>query len=223
MMSMTVSSPLLCAYFAPAPVPRTSVSHAKMAFIDTLEGTGEETGGEIWDPLDISGSVSDEALMWFRAAELKHGRAAMLATVGYMVGAAGITFPGEIAGGVTFASVNADGVYNAWGNVPEEGKLQILSVILMIEWAQETKKPHYMRGGVPGKVDQLPFDGVKGIWAPKIKFWDPLGFTNALSAEQKAKKRKAELKNGRLAMIGMISFLVGHSLPGSVPALASTF
>eukprot|EP00966_Prymnesium_polylepis_P225552 5217809-Prymnesium_polylepis.1 len=41
------------------------------------EGTGEETGGEIWDPLDIAGSVSDEALMWFRHAELKHGRAAM--------------------------------------------------------------------------------------------------------------------------------------------------
>jgi hypothetical protein len=40
------------------------------------EGTGEETGGEIWDPLDIAGSVGDEALMWFRAAELKHGRVA---------------------------------------------------------------------------------------------------------------------------------------------------
>jgi hypothetical protein len=43
------------------------------------EGTGEETGGEIWDPLDIAGSVGDEALMWFRASELKHGRVAMCA------------------------------------------------------------------------------------------------------------------------------------------------
>ena len=42
------------------------------------EGTGEETGGEIWDPLGISNAVSDEAMMWFRAAELKHGRAAMV-------------------------------------------------------------------------------------------------------------------------------------------------
>ena len=73
------------------------------------EGTGEETGNEIWDPLDIAGSVGDEALMWFRAAELKHGRVAMLASVGYLVGAAGITFPGEIAKGVSFASVNSDG------------------------------------------------------------------------------------------------------------------
>jgi len=194
-----------------------------MAFIDTLEGTGEETGGEIWDPLDLSGSVGDEALMWFRASELKHGRVAMLATVGYMTTAAGITFPGDIANGVSFASVAEGGAFSAWGSVPEAGKLQILSLIFMLELSTESKKPHYMRGGVPGKIDQLPFDGVKGIWAPKIKFWDPLGFMGALSEEQKAKKRKAELKNGRLAMIGMISFLVGHNLPGAVPALSSAF
>merc|ERR1719267_169793 len=191
----------------------------QMAFVDTLEGTGEETGGEIWDPLDISGSVGDEALMWFRAAEPKHGRVAMLATVGYLTGAAGITFPGEIAKGVTFASVNEGGVFSAWSSVPEAGKLQILSLIFMLELATESKKPHYMRGGVPGKIDSLPFDGVKGIWTPKIKFWDPLNFTGALSAEQLAKKRKAELKNGRLAMIGVISFAFSHIIPGSVPAV----
>ena len=86
---------------------------ATMAFIDSLEGTGEETGGEIWDPLGISNAVSDEAMMWFRAAELKHGRAAMLGSVGYLIGAAGITFPGEIAKGVSFASVNSDGTRRA--------------------------------------------------------------------------------------------------------------
>merc|ERR1719311_1451417 len=217
---LALSSPLVAQAYVAAPVPaRLSRCNAKMAFIDTLEGTGEETGGEIWDPLDISGSVGDEALMWFRASELKHGRAAMLACVGYITGAAGITFPGEIAKGVSFASVNADGPFNAWGNTPVEGKLQILLLIFALEFATESKKPHYMRGGVPGKLDQLPFAGIKGLWAPNIKFWDPLGFTNALSPEQKARKRKAELKNGRLAMIGMMSFLLGHSIPGSVPAV----
>ena len=137
--------------------------------------------------------------MWFRASELKHGRVAMLATVGYLAGAAGITFPGEIAKGVTFESVNANGVFSAWSNVPEEGKLQILSLIFLLELSSESKKPHYMRGGVPGRIDSLPFDraaGTSGLWAPKIKFWDPHNFTGALSAEQKARKRKAELKNG---------------------------
>jgi len=216
------------AFNAPAVAGKAAVRAASphMAFIDSLEGTGEETGGEIWDPLGISNTVSDEAMMWFRAAELKHGRVAMLASVGYLVGASGITFPGEIAKGVSFASVNADGVYNAWSNVPEAGKLQIVTIALALETAIESKKPHYMRGGVPGRIDPLPFDraaGTSGLWAPKIKFWDPLNFTGALSAEQKARKRKAELKNGRLAMIGMVSFLVGHNLPGSVPALSSAF
>jgi len=222
---LSLVSPMALGFSAPMMVPQSAVRAATptMAFIDTLEGTGEETGGEIWDPLDIAGSVGDEALMWFRAAELKHGRVAMLATIGYMVGAAGITFPGEIAKGVTFASVNEGGVFSAWSAVPEAGKLQILSIIFMLELSTESKKPHYMRGGVPGKIDQLPFDGVKGIWTPKIKFWDPLGFMGALTEEQKAKKRKAELKNGRLAMIGIISFLVGHNLPGAVPALSSSF
>ena len=100
---------------------------------------------------------------------------------------------------------------------------QILMLIFLLELSSESKKPHYMRGGVPGKIESLPFDGIQGIWAPKIKFWDPLGFTGALTEEQKAKKRKAELKNGRLAMIGIISFLVGHNLPGAVPALNSAF
>merc|ERR1740127_262605 len=86
---------------------------AQMAFIDSLEGTGEETGGQIWDPLGISEAVSDEAVMWFRASELKHGRVAMLASVGYLVGAAKISFPGELAKGVTFASVAANGPYQA--------------------------------------------------------------------------------------------------------------
>ena len=88
---------------------------------------------------------------------------------------------------------------------------QILSIIFMLELATESKKPHYMRGGVPGKIDQLPFDGIQGIWTPKIKFWDPLGFMGALTEEQKAKKRKAELKNGRLAMIGKRAPSYGHT------------
>ena len=53
--------------------------------------------------------------------------------------------------------------------------------------------------------------------------WDTPGFTKKLSSQQLAEKRLSEIKNGRLAMIGMVSFLIGHNLPGSVPALTSAF
>ena len=49
---------------------------------------------------------------------------AQLATVGYLTGAAGLTFPGEIAKGVSFASVNADGAHLHCGILPtaDEGQ-----------------------------------------------------------------------------------------------------
>ena len=57
-----------------------------------------------------------------------------------------------------------------------------------------------------------------GITAP-FGFFDPLGFTNALTDAEKARKRKAELKNGRLAMIGIMSIMAAQKVEGSVPAL----
>jgi hypothetical protein len=189
--------------------------------VEAMEGVGPETGGKLFDPLGFAG-VSDEALAWFRAAELKHGRVAMIATVGYMLTQAGVYFPGYLSTseGLTFAQAGADGPLAAWGKVPDSGKAQILFVAGAVEWACETKKPHYTKpGGTPGRLPEYPFDGVEGMFAPRFRFWDPLGFTKALTEEQKARKRLAELKNGRLAMIGIISFFSASTIQGSVPGL----
>lgn len=148
---------------------------------------------------------------------------AQAATVGCLVSKLGITFPGDLANGVPFASVGAGGPFAAWDAVPTAGKLQLFLFIGALEWASETKKPHYMRGGVPGKIDPYLFEGIPGLWAPKIRFWDPLNTMGALTEEQKATKRKSELKNGRLAMIAIISFISAHYIPGSVPLLPAGF
>jgi len=47
------------------------------------------------------------------------------------------------------------------------------------------------------------------------------GFTKKLSAAQLAEKRESELKNGRLAMIGVMSIVSALAVPGSVPLLAN--
>ena len=39
---------------------------------------------------------------------------------------------------------------------------------------------------------------------PRLPVWDTPGFTKKLTSEQKAMKRLSEIKNGRLAMIGMV-------------------
>lgn len=131
----------------------------------------------------------------------------MAAVTGWAyVSSGGPLFPGYISPstGVTFESLGRDG-YAAWDATPEAGKFQILGVIGILELLGEASvKPHYMMGGTPGKIPLL---------------WDPLGFTSTLSPETLARKRLAELKNGRLAMIGVMSLVSAHFIPKSVPLL----
>ena len=63
---------------------------------------------------------------------------------------------------------------------------------------------HYMRGGKPGYFPSLK----KNIPHPiPLDFWDPLGFTKKMSDEKKAASLRAEVNNGRLAMLGIMGFL----------------
>jgi hypothetical protein len=103
------------------------------------------------------------------------------------------------------------GPIEAWSGIPMMGQLQIILTIGWIEWQSEAANPdgHYMKGGTPGDLKFLK------------TFWDPIGFTKGKSPEDLARKRNAELKNGRLAMIGIMSVVAATNVAGSVPALAN--
>jgi len=196
--------------FSAAPALMRTVTPAAASVqmgVADMEGTGPETGGKVFDPMGLSKIASEETLAWYRAAELKHCRVAMAAATGWAyVASGGPLFPGylSIEQGVTFESLGRDG-YAAWDAVPDSGKFQILGVVGILDLLGEAAvKPHYMMGGTPGKIPLI---------------WDPLGFTKGLSAETLARKRTAELKNGRLAMIGVMSFVSAHYIPDSVPLL----
>ena len=75
--------------------------------------------------------------------------------------------------------------------MPEAGKMQIFAVAGLIEIANEVKKPHYMKAGMP------TFD----------------------RSTRKGRGRMAELKNGRLAMIAVAAMFAETKVPGSVPLL----
>jgi len=154
-----------------------------------------------FDPLGFSKEGDEAGFRNLRAAEIKHGRVAMAASVGYLITAAGYHFPGAISlDGTTFESIGT-----SWDKVPDAGKWQIIGVVGLLELLQESMiKPHYMKGGEPGNVPLL---------------YDPLGFSKKLTAEQKKSKLQSELKNGRLAMIGIMSFIAAHNIPGSVPGI----
>jgi uncharacterized protein (DUF3820 family) len=108
------------AAFAPASQRAASTS-LRAANLEDMEGSTMPF--KAWDPFQLADLGSDETLAWFRAAELKNGRVAMLATTGYIVQAAGLHFPGMLSSDVSFASLSAMKPFDAWVAVPELGTL----------------------------------------------------------------------------------------------------
>ena len=170
------------------------------------------------DPMGLGSadfwSQGNEATYGFlRHAEIKHGRVAMAAVVGFLVQSQGLTW------GVPFTF---DGLMIQGGSPPEQwdalpfgGRVQIILFVGFLEWWSEFGGQHYMRGGRPGEYPEF-----KDIPVHKIpKLWDPLNLSKNLSPEAREKKLLAEINNGRLAMIGIMSFVCAAKVPGSIPAL----
>lgn len=181
--------------------------------VDTMEGVGPETGGKVFDPFGLAKLGGDGTVAFFRHAELKHGRVAMAAMTGFLFHINHVHFGGYLSPteGVTFEQLSSVGAFEAWDLIPLLGKMQIIFTIAGLEHASECLNPagHYTKGGTPGDLKFLK------------NFWDTPGFTKRLTEAQKAKKRVSELKNGRLAMIGIASVIAATAIPGSVPLLAN--
>ena len=185
-----------------------------------MEGASAPLG--YWDPAGIAEYGSDRTLAWFRAAELKHGRVAMVACMGFIAQSFPLTkladvplaksslYPGLSTVDVTFGDLAAAGnPVEQFKLIPTLGLWQFAFVAGMIETYGEFQKPHYLRGGAIGRNTLI---------------WDPVGqlirgepITDTLSDEVRAKKRNMELANGRLAMIGAMGFSAHYMIDGSVP------
>jgi len=183
-----------------------------------------------WDPMNLVDydqfSAGQEASIGFlRQAEIKHGRVAMAAFVGYIVQSNGIHFPWALTtSGVTYADISAAGSPpDQWDALPTASKVQILCFIGILEICSESKyileqdgKAHYMSGGKPGA-----FPSIKKVMPHPVPFdlFDPFGLSKNASPEKKEKGLIAEINNGRLAQIGIMGFLAEQKVPGSVPAI----
>jgi hypothetical protein len=140
------------------------------------------------DPLGFGEKASPERLRWFREAELKHGRVAMLAAVGFLVGEnpilRDVLIPGK-AGSNGLAS-----------NTFTDHQLDLF-------W-------YPFVAGI-GALEVLFFDKFESVLDLKLKDdyavgdlgFDPLGLK---TDENFAEKRTKELQNGRLAMLAIAGF-----------------
>ena len=93
------------------------------------------------DPLGIvtGDDVKPETIGWFRHAEIKHGRVAMAAFVGYCVQSNGIYFPWALTGltggeRVLFSDIAAAGsAGDQWDALPTNAKIQIICAVGFLE------------------------------------------------------------------------------------------
>jgi len=233
---------MLSTAFATRSAPRArSVVMETAADLEALAAKLNPTVG-FYDPLGLAqagmgeaGSLtSEEAVIGFlRAAEIKHGRVAMAAFVGFIVQSNGICFPWDLTftDHISHASIAAAGGPAAqWDALPTASKLQIFGAIGFLEgWGENRKaleaqgQKHYMKGGKPG---YYPKFGVTTGMTPSplhpmpLDLFDPFGLTKKMSPEKKEKSLLAEVNNGRLAMLGIMAFMAESKVPGAVPALA---
>jgi len=151
---------------------------------------GTPTGTSVnFDPAGFA-ERSPEWLPWYREAELKHGRAAMLATVGFVVPEF-IRIPGE-----QFSFESIPRVIDAHDKCPEQ-MIQIMGWISLIEACT-----------FAALANMNEFDRQPGDFS-----FDPLGIFPKDPVKQ-AEYRLAELKNGRLAMIAIGGMVTGAAITG---------
>jgi len=186
--------------FAPVSTTRSTNVVAKAFANGLVGGEGPEPipftatrTSKNFDPVGFT-ERAPEWLLWFRESELKHGRIAMLATVG-MVVPEFVRIPGA-----QFSFEAIPRVLDAHDKLPES-MIQIFGWISFLEacsWA--------------ALANMNVFDRQPGNFG-----FDPLGLYPTDPVKQK-EMELSELKNGRLAMIaigGMVhgAIVTGHGFP----------
>jgi len=186
-----------------------------------------------WDPLNLANydqfrQGEEAAIGFLRHAELKHGRVAMAAFIGYCVQANGFHWPGKLRD-LDFAAISAaGGPKDQWDALPSSTKVSILLFIGALEWLGEwdqalekSDMKHYMRGGKPGSYPALSkVTDPLNLPIPADLF-DPFGFQKGMSPEAKQRALLVEINNGRLAMLGIMGFVAESKIPGAVPAVSN--
>jgi len=197
---------------------------ADAGLVDLAKGLNPTIG--FYDPLNLAEAdfwgQGDEATIGFlRHAEIKHGRVAMAAFVGYCVQSNFVWPWANTLAGDPFPSTELN-PEQQWDALPSAARWQILFVIGMLELWDECQggsndQKHYMRGGKPG--DYPSFQNFRDEVHFVLDLYDPFNLSKKMSQEKKDRRLLMEVNNGRLAMLGIFGFLSADAVEGSVPAL----
>jgi len=180
-----------------------SSSALKMADANSLPGKPFGADGPIFDPLGLAEKASPLELKRYQECEIKHGRVAMLATVGYLL------------------QEQFHPLFNLGNDIgPSLRHFQLIES--QVPWFWEAavftiglfeanniargwqKRDPYTEGIAPLKEDYIPGD---------LGF-DPLSLGPVEDTEKFNELRTKELNNGRLAMIGIMGMWAQQLVDG---------
>jgi len=157
-------------------------------------------GEYVWDPMGETEDMDESKFRWYRQAELKHGRVAMLAIAGLLnqgIWRFGAVELASFDGGLGLSPNDFEGVKNGVAAVTEGsdaapylGLVVILAGILELTLSDDGKEPG--------------------------DFGDPAGILSASGGvgAYDTTWRNMEINNGRLAMFGIIGALTAEYVTG---------
>jgi len=199
---MALSLSALSVGFTPAPavpfLPNSPRASAPVMSVETELGATGPLG--YWDPLGLGKKASPETFRRWRAVEIKHGRIAMMATVGYAVQSF-LRWPGYLSTSENIKFADLPNGIAGFGMIPKGGLVQIALFIALMEGV--TWKA--LDGGFPGKVPEgkKPGDVAGDLW---VRYADE---------DVRNQKLNVELNNGRAAMMGITGMLMHDHITGS--------
>eukprot|EP00930_Biecheleria_cincta_P077164 TRINITY_DN6443_c0_g1_i1.p1 TRINITY_DN6443_c0_g1~~TRINITY_DN6443_c0_g1_i1.p1 ORF type:complete len:373 (-),score=78.14 TRINITY_DN6443_c0_g1_i1:136-1227(-) len=180
------------ALYVDSPLRAAAAETAGLSHQNLLAGTGGPFPENFWDPAGLSKGKTEKEMLELRAIELKHGRVAMLACLGWFHVAAGWHPVGDFYIGEY--DVIDDNLLISLTQLPIGGIFQVVFTIMVLEWLTTyvTK-------------------------APEERPWDLLGWTDVIADEEYSpwkERQLQELNNGRLAMMGIVGLIVQDMLFG---------
>jgi len=217
-LALAVGSASAFAPVAPA-AAATNAQASKADMAELAEANPDYLGQSLglWDPLNCLSlkfwTLSNEGTIgYLRHAEIKHGRVAMAAFLGYL--AQSTPFVAGPHGKVPFPGYEPGLTPpEQWDAIPLAGKLQIFTLIGMLESYGEILPVHYTQGGLPGYYPPIKGNRFE-LW---FNLYDPFNWFS--EDKDKVRGRQCEINNGRLAQLGILGILAESKAPGSVPLL----
>jgi Chlorophyll A-B binding protein len=157
---------------------------------------GSLPGDRGFDPLNLSNDES--ALTWYRDAEMKHSRLAMLAAVGWPIA--------ELYHKAIATNFDLPSILNVQDKVPS-----------VLNGGLDATNPLFWVAAISAAA-AIEFIGTKQLdkgAEPGDFGFDPLGLLKNKSEEDKFFWKEAEIFNGRLAQLAILSYVLIEAVSGT--------